>query len=121
MGRPQIDSVDKYITYPIVYSFVPYFKDIHPIYITIACIVSKYFSILLFHNIKISFFLLFIISIIICLISLIYFYLHKTKKSYIFIIISIALLFGTEVAPSNTLEVFKSNYSISAILQPSFC
>ncbi len=50
MGRPQIDSVDKYITYPIVYSFVPYFKDIHPIYITIACIVSKYFSILLLYS-----------------------------------------------------------------------
>ena len=47
MGRPQSESIDKYITYPLVYSFVPYFHSVHPIWITLVCIATKYISLLL--------------------------------------------------------------------------
>lgn len=44
MGRPLTKSIDSYFTYPLVYQFVGYFQDIHPIYITLVCISTKVIS-----------------------------------------------------------------------------
>ena len=46
MGRPLTNSIDRFITYPILYHNIGHFKNIHPISITMACIFAKYISIL---------------------------------------------------------------------------
>ena len=53
MGRPLIKSYDSLITYPIIRSIVDNFKDIHPIYITIANIFIKILSLIYLNNFNI--------------------------------------------------------------------
>ena len=52
MGVPKSNSIDKYITYPLIRRGLFIFKNIHPIYITLLCIMTKFFSLSLLNNFK---------------------------------------------------------------------
>lgn len=51
MGAPEIDSIDKYITYPLIKKYIYLFSNIHPITITLYCIGFKTWSIYLLQTI----------------------------------------------------------------------
>ncbi len=50
MGRPLTNSFDRYITYPVIYNYIGYFKNIHPVLITFMCIITKYLSMICLAN-----------------------------------------------------------------------
>lgn len=46
MGRPKITSIDSLVVYPLVEQTVQYYQLIHPNWITMVCIVTKYQALL---------------------------------------------------------------------------
>ena len=60
MGTPKSESIDKYITYPLMQKILMYFKNIHPIYITSLCIITKIYSIYLLNYFTVNNFYLYL-------------------------------------------------------------
>lgn len=58
MGTPKSESIDKYITYPLMQKILIFFKNIHPIYITSLCIITKIYSIYLLNYFTVNTFYL---------------------------------------------------------------
>ena len=59
MGKPLIISFDSLITYPFLQFFIIFFKNIHPIYITLFNCYIKYLSIYYLNNLDVTKFFVF--------------------------------------------------------------